>query len=256
MRVQRTRSSASPPHSPLTRGPLGDRIDSAVAAPVVSLLADEALLVGPDTSSLQKWTAWGGSRTRPRAVTRVVPDRGRAVFTMSSRDSVWSMVVTGAALLFLPVVMLGLVLPRVGGPALSSPPPWCCAAFRPQGGAFHRRFGSVSLWRCPYLWLVRGLRGQVSGRSRERGRTVGSPNTRVQRTRSSASPPHSPLTRRLLGALGGRLGGFARGLTMAAPAFHSGRHDLVMSVPRTSRALRRRFVALAAASPRAIRWLK
>ena len=27
-------------------------------------------------------------------------------------------------------------------------------------------------------------------------------NTRVQRTRSSASPPHSPLTRRPLGGLG------------------------------------------------------
>ena len=26
MRVQRTRSSASPPHSPLTRGPLGDLV--------------------------------------------------------------------------------------------------------------------------------------------------------------------------------------------------------------------------------------
>ena len=29
------------------------------------------------------------------------------------------------------------------------------------------------------------------------------PNTRVQRTRSSASPPHSPLTRRPLGDLKG-----------------------------------------------------
>ena len=37
---------------------------------------------------------------------------------MSGRDSVWSMVVAGAAVLFLPLVMLGLLLPRVGGPAL------------------------------------------------------------------------------------------------------------------------------------------
>ena len=43
---------------------------------------------------------------------------GKAAFTMSGRDSVWSIVVVGAGLLFLPLVIMGLVLPRIGGPAL------------------------------------------------------------------------------------------------------------------------------------------
>ena len=43
-----------------------------------------------------------------------------------------------------------------------------------------------------------------------------SPNTRVQRTRSSASPPHSPLTRSPLG--GGMLGlAFGRDAPVVAP---------------------------------------
>ena len=37
---------------------------------------------------------------------------------------------------------------------------------------------------------------------------VRQPNTRVQRTRSSASPPHSPLTRHPLGTANRQLGAF------------------------------------------------
>ena len=47
MRVQRTRSSATPPHSPLTRGPLGRRI--AVVAAVLS-----CLLVGIATATSKR----------------------------------------------------------------------------------------------------------------------------------------------------------------------------------------------------------
>jgi hypothetical protein len=46
--------------------------------------------------------------------------------------------------------------------------------------------------------------GEAGGIRRERGSraalVVRPPNTRVQRTRSSASPPHSPLTRNPLGS--------------------------------------------------------
>jgi hypothetical protein len=79
----------------------------------------EALLVGPNTSSFWKWAAWGGSFVLGLGLSfascRTV---GRAVFTMSGRDSFWSVVVACAAVLFLPLVLLGLLLPRVGGPAL------------------------------------------------------------------------------------------------------------------------------------------
>jgi hypothetical protein len=79
----------------------------------------EALLVGPDTSSLQKWAAWGGSFVLGLGLSLAsCATVGRAAFTLSSRDSVWSFVVVGASLLFLPLVVTGLVLPRVGGPAL------------------------------------------------------------------------------------------------------------------------------------------
>jgi TonB family protein len=40
------------------------------------------------------------------------------------------------------------------------------------------------------------------------------PNTRVQRTRSSASPPHSPLTRRPLGAVGNRVAAVSIGISL------------------------------------------
>ena len=44
-----------------------------------------------------------------------------------------------------------------------------------------------------------GVDGLKSDRSGPGGQSATPPNTRVQRTRSSASPPHSPLTRRPLG---------------------------------------------------------
>src|SRR4051812_11570540 len=76
-----------------------------------------------------------------------------------------------------------------------------------------------------------GVDGLDSGRRqlrrRRHGRVLGEvmerlPNTRVQRTRSSASPPHSPLTRRRLGRskriwLYGSLVGLW-GLTLVSPA--------------------------------------
>ena len=46
------------------------------------------------------------------------------------------------------------------------------------------------------------------------------PNTRVQRTRSSASPPHSPLTRHPLGSRGAREQG--GGFSLAPVEFRNG----------------------------------
>ena len=49
-------------------------------------------------------------------------------------------------------------------------------------------------------WL--GVRARLLGRCRGLGVSAERPpNTRVQRTRSSPSPPHSPLTRYPLGAI-------------------------------------------------------
>src|SRR5689334_20676762 len=55
------------------------------------------------------------------------------------------------------------------------------------------------------------------------GRTaqLGPPNMRVQRTRSSASPPHSPLTRRPLGRLGQQIVGVLQGALLATSALGS-----------------------------------
>ena len=79
----------------------------------------EALLVGPDASSSWKWLAWGGSFVLGLGLSLVACGTvGRAFFVMSSRDSIWSITVVGAALLFLPLVLAGLVLPRLGGPLL------------------------------------------------------------------------------------------------------------------------------------------
>jgi hypothetical protein len=79
----------------------------------------EALLVGPDTSSPQKWAAWGGSFILGLGLSLAsCATVGRAVFTMSDRDGFWAIVVAAVAVLFLPLVVLGLVLPRVGGPVL------------------------------------------------------------------------------------------------------------------------------------------
>ena len=52
----------------------------------------------------------------------------------------------------------------------------------------------VLIWAILFYLLALGV---VS--LRRRSKTVRLPNTRVQRTRSSASPPHSPLTRSPLG---------------------------------------------------------
>jgi hypothetical protein len=50
MRVQRTRSSASPPHSPLTRGPLGgSKVYLAVGASLVAFLFAISVLATGDT---------------------------------------------------------------------------------------------------------------------------------------------------------------------------------------------------------------
>jgi integral membrane sensor domain MASE1 len=43
---------------------------------------------------------------------------GRAAFTMSSRDNLFSVVLISIAILFLPLVFLAFVLPRLGGPVL------------------------------------------------------------------------------------------------------------------------------------------
>jgi len=79
----------------------------------------DALLVGPETSSAGKWAAWGISFVVGLGLGLAsCATTGRGFFTIGSNDNAFSIFVVSVAMLFLPLVCLGFVLPRVGGPLL------------------------------------------------------------------------------------------------------------------------------------------
>ena len=85
----------------------------------VSCWPTDALLVGPETSSARKWAAWGMSFVVGMGLGLAsCATVGRAFFTIGSNDNVFSIFIASAAMLFLPLVCLAFVLPRVGGPLL------------------------------------------------------------------------------------------------------------------------------------------
>jgi hypothetical protein len=79
----------------------------------------EALLVGPNPSSSRKWAAWAFSFVFGLGLGLASCQvTGRAVFTSGPTDNPFSIVVLTTAVLFIPLVCVGFVLPRVGGPLL------------------------------------------------------------------------------------------------------------------------------------------
>jgi hypothetical protein len=79
----------------------------------------EALLVGPNTSSWEKWLAWASSFVG--GMTLGIAWFGRAsrgLFTAGAHEGFLSVFPTLAATLLVPLVIASLVLPRVGGPIL------------------------------------------------------------------------------------------------------------------------------------------
>ena len=162
MRVQRTRSSASPPHSPLTRSPLGG--------------------LGRQSRPTEKRDGDAGRRFREaQGGVREAPEAS----ILATLPSLVIMRCTDVR---------GRYLPRrvIPGLVRRCPPlPRRLLGLRTQELA-------LPLMRpFHYLELVGGVLSGVWGRT-----TMRPPNTRVQRTRSSASPPHSPLTRSPLGGSG------------------------------------------------------
>jgi hypothetical protein len=79
----------------------------------------EALLPGPDPSSARKWAAWLGSFALGLllggASFRSV---GQAIFTLGNRANPFEVTAVLAAASFLPLVLFGLLLPRVAGPLI------------------------------------------------------------------------------------------------------------------------------------------
>ena len=76
----------------------------------------DALLVGPDTSSLDKWLAWGLSFVLGMGLGLASCHiSGMALFTSGSNDNVFSNVFVVTAVLFIPLVCVAFVLPRIGG---------------------------------------------------------------------------------------------------------------------------------------------
>jgi hypothetical protein len=79
----------------------------------------EALLVGPNTSSRRKWLVWAASCVFGLGLGLVsVRSVFLGFFTLKQDESIFTYFVATAALLFIPLVCLGFVLPRLGGPVL------------------------------------------------------------------------------------------------------------------------------------------
>jgi hypothetical protein len=79
----------------------------------------EALLVGPDTSSPKKWGAWALSFVAGLGLGFVSCHAvGTAYFTSGTNDNAFSDLIVATGVLFIPLVLASLVLPRIGGPLL------------------------------------------------------------------------------------------------------------------------------------------
>jgi len=79
----------------------------------------EALLPGPDTSSIRKWGAWLGSFVLGLILGAAsCQSVGKGLFTLSERASLFEVTAVWAAASFLPLVFFGLLLPRIAGPLI------------------------------------------------------------------------------------------------------------------------------------------